>query len=486
MAGTNDPPSDLANEINNASETSDHASNDTIVAIATAHGRGGIGVVRLSGPRAVAVAEPMLRLRRPPAAGRARFAEVLDLTAGEPSVLDEAVVTYFAAPHSYTSEDVVEIALHGAPVLLAAVVRAAIAQGARLARPGEFTERAFLSGRLDLTQAEAVEDLVSATTLEQARTAARQLGGALSREVSPAKQQLIALIAGLEAGIDFAEDDLELMAEPEIAAQMAAIETPLRSLAESFRYGRVLREGFRLGLVGQPNVGKSSLFNRLIERDRAIVTAEPGTTRDPVEERMELAGIPFELVDTAGLRATDNEAEALGVAKSHETIAEADLVLLVVAADQPLGATDLALLEDAERTRAAKLILVVNKIDLATQPSPAERSLPEALRGQLVLVETSALTQQGLPLLRQAIREAVGSTPPSADTATVTNLRQHQAIEASLTALAAAQRAAAARMPHEMLLLDLYEALSALDQLTGTTTPDDVLELIFSRFCIGK
>ncbi len=479
MASTDDPQSEAANNANTP--------NDTIVAIATAPGRGGIGAVRLSGPRAVAIAESMLRLRRPLAAGRARFAEVLDLSAPDGSnVLDEAVVTYFAAPHSYTSEDVVEIAVHGSPVLLAAVVRGSVALGARLPRPGEFTERAFLSGRLDLTQAEAVEDLVSATTLEQARTAARQLGGALSRQVTPVKQQLVSLIAGLEAGIDFAEDDLELMAEPEIAAQIAATEAPLRALEASFRYGRMLREGFRLALVGQPNVGKSSLFNRLIERERAIVTAEPGTTRDPVEERMEIEGIPVELVDTAGLRATDNEAEAMGVAKSHEAIAEADLVLLVVAADQPLGATDLSLLADTDGTRAAKLVLVANKIDLAIQPSVAECSLPEALRGQVTLVETSALTQCGLPALRQTIRNALGSTPPSADTATVTNLRQHQAIEASLTALAAAQRAAAAKMPHEMLLLDLYEALSALDQLTGTTTPDDVLELIFSRFCIGK
>ncbi len=418
------------------------------------------------------------------------------------------MATYFAAPHSYTSEDVVEIAVHGSPVLLAAIVRGCVERGARLARPGEFTERAFLSGRLDLTQAEAVGDLIAATTLEQARTAARQLGGELSRQISPIKQNLIGLIAGLEAGIDFAEDDLDLMPDAQITAQLAAIESPLQVLDASFRYGRILREGLRLALVGQPNVGKSSLFNRLIERDRAIVTAEPGTTRDPVEERIAIEGIPVELVDTAGLRETADLAEAMGVAKSREAIAEADLVLLVVAADQPLATTDLTFLDaataDAElRTVAVpdgdeaaamlakKLILVVNKIDLVKRmevadPSMAERSVPPSVRACLTLVETSALEQRGLTELREAILLALGSRPPAADTAMITNLRQHEAVRTALAALAAAHRAAANAMPHEMLLLDLYEALSALDQLTGTTTPDDVLELIFSRFCIGK
>ncbi|HEY8998602.1 MAG TPA: tRNA uridine-5-carboxymethylaminomethyl(34) synthesis GTPase MnmE, partial [Edaphobacter sp.] len=299
---------------------------DTIVAISTPPGRGGIGVIRLSGSKAREIAEPMLRLRRPFAPGRARFAEILD---EEGTVIDEAVATYFAAPHSYTSDDIVEIAAHGSPVVLEMLVRRAVSGGARLAEPGEFTQRAFLSGRLDLTQAEAVRDLIDASTLNQARVAARQLGGALSRQVAPIKQQLIALIAALEAGVDFAEDDIDTMLAQEIVSRIATIEAPLRDLERGFDYGRIVHDGLRLAIVGRPNAGKSSLFNRLVERNRAIVTATPGTTRDLVTERVAIHGIPIELIDTAGLREATDEAETIGIAKSREAMADADLVLLV-------------------------------------------------------------------------------------------------------------------------------------------------------------
>lgn len=441
---------------------------DTIAAISTPPGRGGIGVVRLSGSLARTIAESLCRLRHALGPSQARFAHILDDSG---TVLDEAVVTFFAAPHSYTSEDVVEISAHGAPVLLEAILRRAIAAGARLADPGEFTQRAFLSGRLDLTQAEAVHDLIAAQTLEQARLAAAQLGGSLARTIAPIKQQLLHLIAAMEAGVDFAEDDLDLLPQPEILTRISAIEAPLRALAATYTYGRILREGFTLAIVGRPNAGKSSLFNRLLVRDRAIVTAQPGTTRDPISERLSLHGIPVELIDTAGLRATpEGEAEQQGILRSRTTMAEADLVLLVLDATAPNHPEDAAIL--ATLTSRPHLV-VLNKIDL----TPAQVTPHLA---------TSTLTGEGLPALQSAIVATLTSTPPAADTPLLTNLRQHQAITEALSATVRAATAARQSLPHEFLLLDLHAVLEALDRLTGATTPDDILALIFSTFCIGK
>ena len=442
------------------------------MAISTPPGRGGIGIVRLSGAEARQIAESLLRLKHPLEAGRSRFAHVMDVSTR--AVLDEAVVTFFVAPNSYTSEDVIEIAAHGAPVLLDYLLRQCMAAGARIAEPGEFTQRAFLAGRLDLTQAEAVRSLIDATTMQQARTAAQQLGGGLSHEVQPVKRKLIELIAALEAGVDFAEDDLELMPDEEIAQRLRAIDTPLRALEESFKYGRVLREGFRLAIVGRPNAGKSSLFNRLIGRDRAIVTAQPGTTRDPVYERMEISGIPVELIDTAGLRTTVDEAESYGIAKSREAMAESDVVLLVIAANENLHAEDFAAIEGA---LGRKLIVVVNKIDLVDK-----RVLSLTVEHLL----TSAVDGTGIEELRRALMETVHAVPHSADTVPLTNIRQHGAITAALQALNSAQNGMKTAVPHEMLLLDLHECLNALDSLTGTTHTEEILNLIFGSFCIGK
>lgn len=449
----------------------DPSQQDTIVAVSTPPGRGGIGVVRLSGPAAREIAEPMLRLRRPLAAGCARFAEIVD---EEGAVLDEAVVTHFAAPHSYTSEDIVEIAAHGSPVVLDMLIRRAIAAGARLAEPGEFTERAFLSGRLDLTQAEAVRDLIEASTLNQARVAARQLGGALSRQVAPVKQQLVALIAGLEAGVDFAEDDIDTMPSGEIASRIAAVQAPLHELERGFDYGRIVHDGLRLAIVGRPNAGKSSLFNRLVERDRAIVTATAGTTRDLVTERVAIHGIPIELIDTAGLREATDEAETIGIAKSREAMAEADLVLLVTDASSDPHLEDAATLAVLE---GRTTLIAANKIDLGDHVylSSSER-----------IVKTSAVTGEGIAELRSAIIEAAGAGSAEQENALVTNLRQRESITASLAALERAATAASSELPHELLLIDLYEALASLDALTGATTSDDILHLIFSSFCIGK
>lgn len=449
---------------------------DTIVAISTPPGRGGIGIVRLSGPEARAIAEPLLKLRHALQPAQARFAEVIDKTDDAGKALDEAVVTWFEAPHSYTSEDIVEIATHGSPVLLDYLVRQAISAGARLAEPGEFTQRAFLSGRLDLTQAEAVHDLIESTTLHQARVAAQQLGGSLARNIAPTKEKLIALIAALEAGIDFAEDDIDLLTTQQIVAQIQAVQVPLQALEQTFSYGRIVRDGLTLAIVGRPNVGKSSLFNRLVERDRAIVTATPGTTRDLITERVSLEGIPVELIDTAGLRHSTDEAESIGIAKSREAMAEADIVLLVLDATAPLHAEDEATLaEHGDRP----LLVAINKRDLLGSAAPS-LSLPQ------LAIETSALTGQGIRELRAAMLALITTTAPTAETALITNLRQQQAVTAALTALAQAQQSVAANMPHEMLLLDLYESLRALDSLTGATTSDDILNLIFSKFCIGK
>ena len=442
---------------------------ETIAAIATASGRGGIGIVRLSGPLAATIAASLLHLKHPLQHARTRFGQLLD-EHGRP--LDEALVTLFTAPRSYTGEDVAEIAIHGAPVLLEHLLRASIHAGARLAEPGEFTRRAFLNQRLDLTQAEAVADLVNATTLGQARLAAAQLGGALSHTIAPIKQQLIALIAALEAGVDFAEDDLDLLPESEIAARLQALAAALLPLEASFRRGRVLREGARLAIVGRPNAGKSSLFNRLLETERAIVSPVPGTTRDPIAERLAIDGIPIELIDTAGLRTTPSgphaAIEAEGIRRTHTALAEADLVLHVIDPTDPTP-PDTAV-ENLLQARPS--IIIYSKCDLIS-------SKPSGLA-------VSAVTGEGIEDLRQAIVQAVTGNAAPSETAMLTNLRQHQSITAALAATRRAMQAAASRTPHEFLLLDLYATLTALDVLTGVTAPDDILNLIFSTFCIGK
>lgn len=442
---------------------------DTIVAVSTPPGRGGIGIVRLSGVDARAIAEGLCQLRRPLAAGRVRFATIPD----EKGVaLDEALVTYFAAPHSYTSEDVVEIACHGAPVLLDWLVRSAIAHGARLAEPGEFTQRAFLSGRLDLTQAEAVNDLIGASTLQQARVAAAQLGGSVARQIAPVKAELVALIAELEAGIDFAEDDLDLMPAASILAAIERIRVDIQALASTYKYGRVIRDGFTLAIVGRPNAGKSSLFNRLLERERAIVTAQPGTTRDPISERLAIGGIPVELIDTAGLRdAPEGEAEAQGIERTRTAMADADFVVVVMDATRQEDKEDKATVAGLEGRPHR---VVRNKCDLLAD------------RPDLAAIWTSAVTGEGLEQLKAAILADLNASAPLADSALVTNLRQHEAVTEAVAALERSKAAARLLIPHEMLLIDLHSALEALDRLTGATSTEQILGLIFSRFCIGK
>jgi tRNA modification GTPase len=492
---------------------------DTIVAIATPPGRGGVGVIRLAGPDAKKIALPMLRLKHGLDAGRAVFGELIEpadehvgtAALGCPAEqssaasdrIDEVVVTYFAKPHSYTTDDIVEISTHGSPVILRHVVELALAHGARLAEPGEFTMRAFLNGRIDLPQAEAVRDLIDSQTLYQAKIAAQQLEGALSRRLQPIKQKLVELIATLEAGIDFAEDDISVLPADQILQRIAVVRAPLEDLAASFAYGKIVHEGLTLAIVGRPNVGKSSLFNRLVERERAIVTATPGTTRDLVSETVAIGGIPVKLIDTAGIRRALDEAESIGIRKSMEALADADLVLVVFDSSQPLAEEDHQLLSQA---KGRPTIVVENKCDLIEDHVGTAGACPERSRrgclaeqssadgkGQNLSganpprVRTSATTGQGIPELRtEILRHIGGEAATQAETGFLTNLRHQEHVRESLTALTAAKTAVNNKVPHEMLLLDLYNALRPLDEITGATTTDDILNLIFSTFCIGK
>lgn len=453
---------------------------DTIVAISTPPGRGGIGVVRLAGPEARAIASPLLRVKHELQAGCALFCELIEPGTGER--IDEVVVTSFEKPHSYTTDDIVEISAHGSPVVLRHVVELALARGARLAEPGEFTLRAFLNGRLDLTQAEAVRDLIDSQTLYQAKVAAQQLEGALSKRLQPIKHKLVELIAALEAGIDFAEDDVSVMAPERIQERIAVVRAPLEDLAGSFEYGKIVHEGLTLAIVGRPNVGKSSLFNRLVERERAIVTATPGTTRDLVSETVSLGGIPVQLVDTAGIRKALDEAESIGVRKSMEALADADLVLVVLDASQARDGEDQQLLQQVAKRQA---IVVENKVDLV--PSNGRRQAGAGQSDEVPRVQTSALTGAGIGELRAEILKHVGGEGAAQrETGFLTSVRHQKLVRDSLAALDAASQAVQGQVPHEMLLLDLYNALRPLDEITGATTTDDILNLIFSTFCIGK
>lgn len=443
---------------------------DTIAAVSTPPGRGGLGVIRISGAQAREISARVLRFANEPdwRPWSAAIAELPD-ESGQP--VDRVIVTFFAAPRSYTAEDVVEISCHGSPAVLRFALERICAAGARLAEPGEFTLRAYVNGRIDLPQAEGVRDLIEATTLYQARIAARQAEGSISRVIRPLKQELLDLIALLEAGIDFAEDDIDVAPAPEILRRIDSIDGAVCRLIASFAFGKLVHDGFTLAIVGRPNVGKSSLFNRLLEQDRAIVTEIPGTTRDLVSETAAIEGIPVRLVDTAGIRASQDRVESLGIERSYRAMADADLTLVVFEAS---GMTD----EDKQLMLRAgtqgKHLLVGNKSDLGRPPEGV---------GLLV----SALTGEGIPELRQAIVSALAPDGGiQQEDGFITSLRHEQLLKESREALEQARRATEIGIPHEMLLLDLYAALRPIDAITGATTADDILNRIFSTFCIGK
>ena len=443
---------------------------DTIVAVSTPPGHGGIGVVRLSGPDALSIAGKILRLRGDGL--EPRKATLADLIDEEGHKVDETLTTLFPRPHSYTAEDVVEISCHGSPPVLRLAVERALARGARLAEPGEFTLRAFMNGRLDLAQAEAVRDLIDATTVYQARVATQQLDGALSRRLAPLKKGLVDLIALLEAGIDFAEDDVDVASNAELLRRLGPVQQGVETLAESFRYGKVVRGGLTLAILGRPNVGKSSLFNRLLQQDRAIVTPLAGTTRDVVSEFAEIDGIPVKMLDTAGIRATADVIEAEGVERSWATLADADIVLAVFDLSQPLDAADRELLDKAHASGQG--IAVGNKCDLGRLADGVDD-----------YVSVSATQGEGIDDLREAIT-AKSAPEREQEGAFITSLRHEQLLRESLESLNQAATAITNDTPHEMLLLDLYSALRPIDAVTGATTVDDILNNIFSTFCIGK
>ncbi len=443
---------------------------DTIVAIATPLGRGGLGVVRLSGARSREIASAILRFRRDPQ-WRSWGSELAELVDGDGGVVDQVVVSFFERPRSYTAEDVVEISCHGAPVVLRFCLERAVERGGRIAEPGEFTLRAYMNGRIDLPQAEAVRDLIEATTLYQARVAAQQIEGSVSRRIQPAKEQLVELISLLEAGIDFAEDDISVAPAEEILRRLAVVRGAIQSMVASFAAGKLVYEGFTLAIAGRPNVGKSSLFNRLLEKDRAIVTEIPGTTRDTVSEATTIEGIPVKLVDTAGIREGKDLVETLGIERSYQAVADADLTLLVLDLSSAPNEDDRKLIEKLGDCRP---LVVGNKFDLCW-----------GLSGDWLAV--SALTGEGIPRLRQAILQRLAPEGLAApESGSITNIRHERLLRESLEALDNARKAVEFQIPHEMLLIDLYAALRPIDAITGATTADDILNRIFSTFCIGK
>ena len=439
---------------------------DTIAALSTPAGRGGLGVIRLSGADARAIALSFLSLK----SAWGSWTAALGLLIGpDGAAVDQVVATYFQGPRSYTGEDVVEISCHGSPVVLRYCLERAVSAGARLAEPGEFTLRAYLNGRIDLPQAEAVRDLIDATTLYQARVAAQQMDGAVSRRLKPVKEQLVELIALLEAGIDFADNDVDIAPDFELLRRIDGVAVGARELIASFAYGKLVHNGVTLAIVGRPNAGKSSVFNRLLEQDRAIVTEIPGTTRDLVSETVDVGGIPIRFVDTAGIRKSEDRVESLGIERSYQAIADADVTLVIVDASLGMTAEDQALVD-----RAGRSVVVANKVDL---PQHAE------IAGA---VAVSALTGSGIAELRAAILTAITPEGAVQESGFITSIRHEQLLRESVEALDAARAAVLLGIPHEMLLLDLYAALRPLDAITGATTADDILNRIFSTFCIGK
>jgi tRNA modification GTPase len=456
---------------------------DTIAAISTPAGAGGIGVVKISGPQAIPIALPLLH---PPKdlhrlqSHHLYYGCIIDPE--EERALDEVLFSVMKAPNTYTREDVVEIQAHGSRCGLGAILELVLKRGARLAEPGEFTKRAFLNGRIDLSQAEAVIDLVNAQTAEGLELAARQLEGHLLESIEAIRAPLEEIRVEVEAAIDFPED-VEDIIRPDAFADTITREviTPLEKLLDHYDEGHVYREGIAATIVGRPNVGKSSLMNRLLQKERAIVTAIPGTTRDFIEETVNIGGVPLRLIDTAGLHDTDSDLEAAGIRFTRQQLDEADLVLFMVDCSTPLSEEDVRIYE---LVQGRKTILVVNKIDLGD--GHIVKGIVDRLEG-LSCVKTSALYNQGIEDLKAAIFQEVTHRRGVADLPSIVpNLRHKLAIERGLTAGREAVKGFKTERAPELVAVDLKDALDALGEITGIVTTEEILDQIFSRFCVGK
>lgn len=459
--------------------------NDTIAAIATPLGEGAIGIVRLSGPQALEIAEKVFvgrdagRLREQ-GSHRLHYGFVVDPESGEK--VDEVLLTVMLAPRTYTREDVVEINCHGGIVPLRRVLELVLRQGARLALPGEFTKRAFLNGRIDLAQAESVLDVIRAKTEAGLRVALSQLAGELSARVRGFQDRILGLLAHVEASIDFPEEDIEELTREEMDREVRQMLGEVGRLLQQARYGKVYREGLRTVIVGRPNVGKSSLLNALLRERRAIVTEIPGTTRDVIEEVVNIAGIPIRLADTAGLRATDDVVEKIGVERSREAVGLADMVLVVLDASTGLVPEDLEVLE---LVREKKGIVLVNKCDIADGEVVAER-VREVAQDKPVLV-VSVRTGQGMENLEKAIEEMVlEGRVAASDVPLVSHVRHRVALERCREHLEEVAEGIKRGENLDLLAIDLRAAWEALGEITGATVTEDIVDRIFQDFCIGK
>ncbi len=450
---------------------------DTIVAIATPPGRSAIAVIRLSGPQSGDILRTLTRDQH--FTPEPNHVVLKKLTIGDPGeVLDYALISYFKAPHSFTGEDLVEISCHGSPVILRQLLDLIQSLDARLAGPGEFTLRACRNGKMNLSQAEAIRDLINAQTKAAAVQATRQLSGELSTALQPCKQELIRVIVKLESALEFVEDDLPEIQAEEIKRQLRTTLTTVSDLASTYASGHLLREGLKVAIIGRPNVGKSSVFNRLLRSDRAIVTELAGTTRDSITESISLKGVPISLTDTAGIRTAGDRIEAIGVERTHRAIGDADLLVVVVDGSNELLAEDQVVLSQA--TEALRVI-AINKCDL-----PAEPSVTSKLGETSPVVHLSALTGEGFEELTAAILEPFGTVDGEAVGFLVTDSRHYDLLRRAAQSLNSGLELVNQEAGEELVLVDLHNALGFLGEITGETTTEEILSEIFSTFCIGK
>jgi len=449
---------------------------DTIVAVATPPGRSAIGVIRLSGPQSVDIVRVLIRDESfSPEPNRVVLKKIFR-ESGEP--LDYALVSYFQSPHSFTGEDMVEISCHGSPVILRRLLDVIQHLDARLAGPGEFTLRACKNGKMNLTQAEAIRDLINAQTDAAAVQAARQLRGELSIALQPAKDDLIQIIVRLESALEFVEDDLPAIQVTEIRKQLTEVLRSIQELAGTYSSGHLLREGLKVTIIGRPNVGKSSVFNRLLRLERAIVTEIAGTTRDSITESVSLQGIPISLTDTAGIRRASDRIEEIGVERSHRAMADADLLVIVIDGSTDLLPEDLAVLSQATKARH---LVAVNKCDLPEAPG-----LENQLGGLSQVVHVSALTAEGLENLTTAILAPFGTVDSEGVGLLVTDSRHYDLLRRTQSSLEESLVGLRDGSSEELVLVGLHNALKFLGEITGETTTEDILSEIFRTFCIGK